>query len=84
MEQKKVKPQIPFALRYEDADKKIFNAVNESAKVNRIPYYLLEEILVNILYQVRENAKIELENERALYEKQSAEYEEQKEGIGDE
>lgn len=84
MEQKKAKPQIPFALRYEEADKKIFNAVNESAKVNRIPYYLLEEILVNILHQVRENAQIELENERALYEKQLAEYEEQKEGIGDE
>lgn len=78
MEQKITKPPIPFALRYEEADKNIFNAVNEAAKVNKIPFYLLEEILVNILHQVRENANIELEKERALYAKQLAEYEEQK------
>lgn len=73
------KPTIPFALCYENAENRIFNAVSESA--NEIPFYMLEGMLTNILHQVREKAKEERENARMLYEKQMAEYNEsEKEG----
>ena len=70
----KNKPRIPLALLHEDAENKIFNAVNESAKVNKIPFFLLEGILTNILHQVREQAKVERENATRAYEKQMEEY----------
>ena len=76
MNGKKTKPSVPFALLHEDAENKIFDAVNESAKVNKIPFFLLEGILTNILHQVREQAQAERENAAKLYEKQLAEYEE--------
>ena len=73
-ETKKTEPTIPFVLRYDSAENKIFSAVNESAKVEKIPFYLLEGILTNILHQVREQASAERENATRLYEKQMEEH----------
>ena len=70
----------PFCLEYDEAENKIFSAVDESAKVNKIPFYLLEGILTNILHQVRENAKAEKANAARSYEKQMKEYEAETEG----
>lgn len=68
-------PKKPFVLQYEEAEKDIFNAVSKSAKVNGVPFYLLEGILTNLLHQVREQAKIERDNAERLYEKELEEYE---------
>lgn len=68
-------PPIPSALLYEDAEDKIFGAVNSAAKQNGIPFYLLEGILTNILHQVRAQAEAERENARQTYKKQMEEYE---------
>ena len=74
------KPNKPFCLEYDEAENKIFSAVDESAKVNKIPFYLLEGILTNLLHQVRENAKAEKANAARSYEKQMKEYEAETEG----
>lgn len=65
-------PQKPLALRLEEAGNTIFNAVNMAA--NEVPFYLIDGILVNILHQVREQAKAEKDKAAQLYEKQLAEY----------
>lgn len=72
------KPQKPFCLEYDEAENKIFSAVSESAK--KVPFYLIEGILTNLLHQVRENAKAEKANAALLYEKQIKEYEAETEG----
>lgn len=68
------KPEIPFVLRHEEAENKIFNAVSESAKT--IPFCSIESILTCILHQVREQAKAERTYAAKLYEKQMEEYKE--------
>lgn len=78
------KPSIPFVLRYDSAEEKIFSAINESAKVEKIPFYLLEGILTNILHQVREQATAERENAARLYEQQMEEYNKDNESAVDE
>lgn len=77
-------PKKPFCLEYTEAENKIFNAIQESVTVNKIPFYLLEGILTNILHQVRENAKTEKENASIIYLKQMQEYKAETEGSGDE
>lgn len=66
------KPQKPFALRKAEAETEIFNAVNEAAKT--IPFCSLEDILTNLLHQVRAQANNEREIARRDYEKQMEEY----------
>lgn len=66
------KPILPLCLRHEEAENKIFNAVNESAKI--IPFYQIEGILTNLLHQVREQANAERDKAARLYEKQLEEY----------
>ena len=75
MKNEQTKPQIPSSLLYEDAENKIFGAVNGAHHQNSIPFYLLEGILTNILHQVREQAEAERENARRTYQKQMEEYE---------
>ncbi|MBO5967852.1 MAG: hypothetical protein J6S14_05065 [Clostridia bacterium] len=66
------KPVKPFVLRKEEAENGIFNAVAESAQT--IPWCSIEDILTNLLHQVRAQA----ENERAIakqsYDKAIEEY----------
>lgn len=73
-------PERPFAMEYVGAKNKIVNAVNEAIRVNKIPCYLLESVLSDILSQVRESAKKELERvEKDFIEKQNKPTEEVKE-----
>jgi hypothetical protein len=69
---KKTQPEIPFVLRKELAESNILHAVNESAKA--IPFCTIEDILTNLLHQVRERADNEREIARQSYKKQMAEY----------
>lgn len=66
------KPQKPFVLLKEEAEDTIFNAVSEAA--NAIPFCTIEDILTNLLHQVRAKADKERETLRDAYEKQMAEY----------
>lgn len=68
------KPSIPFVLLHEEAGNKIFNAVNEAASVYKIPFCAIEQILTNILHQIREQTNIELEQAKQAYQKQLEEY----------
>ena len=72
------KPKKPFCLEYDEAEGEIFSAVDEAAK--KIPFYLIEGILTNILHQVRANAKAEKVSAAKSYEKQIKEYEAETEG----
>ena len=76
------KPKKPFCLEYDEAEGEIFSAVSESAK--KVPFYLIEGILTNLLHQVRENAKAEKVNAARAYEQQMKEYEAETEGSKDE
>ena len=66
------KPKKPFALLYDEAGDKIFNAVSEAAE--DVPFFLLEGILCNLLHQVREKANTEKVNAEFTYKKQIEEY----------
>lgn len=63
---------LPYVLRKEKAENDIFNAVNESAK--KVPFCTLEDILTNLLHQVREQARLERDNALIAYEKEVEEY----------
>ena len=73
MSNEQTKPKIPAALLYDKAENTIFGAVNLAAQ--EIPFYMIEGMLVNILHQVREQARAEKANAARLYEKELAEYE---------
>ncbi len=81
-EQKNSKPPIPPVLLHEGAEENIFNAVSEAAKV--IPFYQIEEILTNILHQVRAQAENERTRARQTYKQQMEEYEKESEKEGEE
>lgn len=66
------KPILPLCMRLDEAEVKIFNAINESAKI--IPFYQIEGILTNLLHQVREQADAERDRAASIYEKQLQEY----------
>lgn len=82
MEQKN-KPVRPFSLEYEDAKKKIVNAINEATQTHGVPFYMLEEILANIAAQVRENANHERQTAALTYGQKMAEWEAKEGGGGD-
>lgn len=75
------KPETPFVIRHAEAENKIFNAVNESAK--NIPFCSVEQILTNILHQVRELANKERKNAAALYNEQLKAYENETDAEGE-
>lgn len=66
------KPIKPYVLRKDEAERDIFNAVNDSAKT--IPWCSVEDILTNILHQVREQAERERAIAKQRYDKELAEY----------
>ena len=66
------KPIKPYVLRKDEAERDIFNAVKESAKI--IPWCSVEDILTNILHQVRARAEKERAIARQRYDKELAEY----------
>lgn len=66
------KPIKPYVLRKEDAERDIFNAVNDSAKT--IPWCTVEDILTNILHQVRAQAEKERAIAKQSYDKELAEF----------
>ena len=66
-------PKKPLAMLHEEAETIIFNAIKTAAAL--LPFYLLENILTNLLHQVREQAKAERSNAERLYEKQMEDYE---------
>lgn len=63
----------PFSLDYAEAKRKVVNAVNEATQVHGVPFYLLEDVLENILCQVKQCAENERRNAQVSYEKQIAE-----------
>lgn len=65
-------PIRPFCLEYVDTKNEIFCAINKSAHKHNIPMFLMENILMEALYQVREAARIEIENAKTLFEKQTS------------
>ncbi len=73
MENKQI--EKPFTLEYANAKNKIVNAVNEAMHVNKIPCFLLESIISDILHQVEAGANEERGSAKAAYEKQLAEKE---------
>lgn len=68
------KPTRPFCLEYGEAESEICNAINKAINVNKIPCFLLEGILTNLLHQTKEQAKIERANAAKSYGEQMAEY----------
>lgn len=66
------KPIKPYVLRKEEAERDIFNAVNDSAKT--IPWCTVEDILTNILHQVRAQAEKERAIAKQSYDKELAEF----------
>lgn len=67
------KPTKPFSIEYIEEKRKIVNAVNEATQ--KIPFYLLTEIIDSISKQVNECAKSEIERAQAEYAQKLAEYE---------
>ena len=62
----------PFVMEYTEAKNKIVVAVNEAMRVHKIPCFLLESILSDILHQVESGAKAEKEDAATKYEQQLA------------
>ena len=70
-------PVKPFSLKHAEAKRDLYNAVNNVNKVCGVPFYLIEDILTELLHQVKDNARIERENSLREYEKQLEEYKKQ-------
>lgn len=73
------KPEKPFGLEYEEAQKLIFNAIGQCNKVHKIPFYMIETMLMTALPEVRALKDKELANARLNYEQSLKAYEEKKE-----
>lgn len=71
-------PSKPFRLEYEEAKQEIFSAVIRSAKTHNIPYFLLDGIITEILYQVKDGARDEKLTAEHIYRTQLDEYEKSK------
>ena len=69
------KPIRPFSMEYAEAKRNISNAINEAIQLHGVPCYMLEDILLNNLHQVREGAKAERENALIKYNQQLKEAE---------
>lgn len=73
------KPEKPFCLEYEEAQKLILNAIGQCNTVHKIPFYMIETILMTALPEVRALKDKELANARLNYEQLIKAYEEKKE-----
>lgn len=62
------KKERPIILELEDTKQAIIAAINTAAGTKGIPCYFIEPVLANILEQVRENARKELNSVRTQYE----------------
>lgn len=60
----------PLCLEYTDAKNEIFSAVNSAIQKHGIPLFLMENIITEVYYQVREGAKAEIQNANTAYQKQ--------------
>lgn len=74
---KHIPPARPFRLEYEDAKEEIFLAVSTAAKKHNIPYFLLDGIITEVLYQVKDGARDEKTNAEIVYHRQLTEYKNQ-------
>ena len=74
-------PTKPFCLDYEEATAEIVNAISQSSQEHNIPFYLLENIILNILTQIREGKRNELEMARQSYEQQLQAYTKQNDSV---
>lgn len=70
----KAEPIRPFCLEYADAKAEVFAAVNGAMQKHNVPLFLMENILSEALYQVREGAKAEIQNATDSYQKQMDEF----------
>lgn len=70
MKEKQPKSTLPFLAEYTNAKNKIVNAVNEAMTVHKIPCYLLESVISDILHQIESGAKLERERTMKEYEQQ--------------
>lgn len=66
----KAEPIRPFCLEYIDAKNEVFTAINGAMQKHNIPLFLMESILSEAFYQVKEGAKTEIQNARDTYRKQ--------------
>jgi len=67
-------PIRPLSLNYADAKNDFFLAINRILLQYSIPMFVMESLLSDALYQAKEKAKIEMQNEEAAYQRQMAEY----------
>ncbi len=81
MEKPKLKtpPARPFRLEYEDAKTEIFSAISGAAKRHNIPYFLLDGIITEVLYQVKDGARDEAHDAEFIYQRQLEQYNKEKE-----
>lgn len=78
MKTQTTQPSRPFRLEYEDAKREIFSAVSTAAERHNIPYFLLDGIITEVLYQIKDGARDEKTNAEIIYQKQLSEYEKSK------
>ena len=77
----KANPIRPFCLEYTDAKKEVFCTINNSSRKHNVPMFLMESILTEALYQVREAARVEVENANTLFKTQLDELNKQTEEV---
>lgn len=73
-----IPPTRPFRLEFEDAKREIFSAVSTAAERHNIPYFLLDGIITEVLYQIKDGARDEKTNAEMIYQRQLSEYEKSK------
>ena len=59
MEEKEI--QKPFILEVDEAKIEIVQAVNRAIQVHKLPFYVIDMILSNVAYQIKDGDKNELE-----------------------
>lgn len=78
MANKTEQPTPPFSARYDRAKNGIAKAINEAAHTYGVPFFLIEGILTEFLYQTKDAARAERENSLNSYKQQVKEFEESK------
>ncbi len=69
------KPELPISLALVEAEKEIYNAVNNIVEKYRLPFYLIEPTATKVAREISEHAAAERQRAKAEYEKQLEEYE---------
>lgn len=78
MANKTEQPTPPFSALYDRAKNGIAKAINEAAHTYGVPFFLIEGILTEFLYQTKDAARAERENSLNSYKQQVKEFEESK------